>query len=85
MSIDTDDLALRLTQRAHGRYSLDEATKCIEALAARGCSFIPGRYDCEGKAHAVRYLRENVPANPRVSLDVMTCLEICGYRVRDAA
>jgi hypothetical protein len=85
-----DDLALRITQSASPRFSLDEVSVVIEALASLGYEFVPigapgrGAYDSdEQKTHLARWLFQKTSLPLHVARDVLTAVEQYGLRIKE--
>jgi hypothetical protein len=84
-----DSLALRVTHASAPRFTLDEVSSVIDALAALGYEFVPpgvpGKYgeSDEYKTHMARYLVGKTSLPLHVARDVLTAIGQFGLRIRE--
>jgi hypothetical protein len=84
-----DDLAVTIAQRCHGRFTHNEASLVIDALASLGYTFeapgVPGRYaESDEVRHAMVQYLIKATALPRETIkDVLVAAEQFGCRPRE--
>jgi hypothetical protein len=88
--VTSDNLALRITQKAAQRFDFESATLAIESLSALGYTFVthgePGRFPYqsdEGRYALTKYVADKTKLAAGVVRDVLTTIDHFGLKIRE--